>query len=191
MRKALQHHWPEYGMEAVGLGVFMLSACVCVALLQHPASPVTQVIQPPLLRRFLIGLAMGLTAISIIYSPWGKQSGAHLNPSVTLTFFRLGKVALWDTLWYVLAQFVGGILGGARGHVTTALCCGPHGQLCRHRTGEVWSKCGICGGSADLVCPHVRGAPGVEQSYPETASRGSVLASWWPRTSPWKPPCRG
>lgn len=98
MRKALQHHWPEYGMEAVGLGVCMLSACVCVTLLQHPASPVTQVIQPPLLRRFLIGLAMGLTAISIIYSPWGKQSGAHLNPSVTLTFFRLGKVALWDTL---------------------------------------------------------------------------------------------
>jgi len=111
MRKALQHHWPEYGMEAVGLGVFMLSACICVTLLQHPASPVTQVIQPPLLRRFLIGLAMALTAISIIYSPWGKQSGAHLNPSVTLTFFRLGKVAPWDALWYVIAQFVGGILG--------------------------------------------------------------------------------
>jgi aquaporin Z len=111
MHKALQHHWPEYGMEAVGLGIFMLSACVFATLLQHPASPVAQVIQPPLLRRFLIGLAMALTAISLIYSPWGKQSGAHLNPSVTLTFFRLGKVAPWDALWYVLAQFVGGILG--------------------------------------------------------------------------------
>jgi aquaporin Z len=111
MRKALQHHWPEYGMEAAGLGVFVLSACVCVTLLQHPTSPVAQVIQQPLLRRFLIGLAMALTAISIIYSPWGKQSGAHLNPSVTLTFFRLGKVAPWDALWYILAQFVGGILG--------------------------------------------------------------------------------
>jgi len=111
MRKALQHHWPEYGMEAAGLGVYMLSACVCTTLLHHPASPVAQVIQLPLLRRFLIGLVMALTAISLIYSPWGKQSGAHLNPSVTLTFFRLGKVASWDALWYVLAQFVGGILG--------------------------------------------------------------------------------
>ena len=98
-------------MEAAGLSVFMLSACVCATLLQHPASPVTQVIQQPLLQRFLIGLAMALTAIGIIYSPWGKQSGAHLNPAVTLTFFRLGKVAPWDALWYVIAQFVGGILG--------------------------------------------------------------------------------
>jgi aquaporin Z len=111
MRATLPHHWPEYVMEAVGLGVFMLSACVFATLLQHPASPVAQVIQPPLLRRFLMGMAMALTAISLIYSPWGKQSGAHLNPSVTLTFFRLGKVAAWDALWYVLAQFVGGILG--------------------------------------------------------------------------------
>jgi aquaporin Z len=98
-------------MEAAGLGLLMLSACFFATLLHHPASPVAQLIQPPLLRRFLIGLAMGLTAISLIYSPWGQQSGAHLNPSVTLTFFRLGKVAPWDALWYVLAQFVGSVLG--------------------------------------------------------------------------------
>jgi aquaporin Z len=59
----------------------------------------------------LVGMAMGLTAIAIIYSPWGKQSGAHFNPSVTLTFWRLGKVAHWDALFYVVAQFVGGIAG--------------------------------------------------------------------------------
>ena len=31
-----------------------------------------------------MGLAMGLTAVGIIYSPWGKQSGAHINPSITM-----------------------------------------------------------------------------------------------------------
>ena len=98
-------------MEAAGLGLFMISACVFGTLLEHPASPVRQAIADPVLRRFLIGLAMGLTAVSIIYSPWGKQSGAHLNPSVTLTFFRLGKVAPWDALFYVVAQFVGGLAG--------------------------------------------------------------------------------
>ena len=65
----------------------------------------------PLLRRFLMGLAMGGTAIAIIYSPWGKQSGAHLNPSVTLTFLRLGKVEPWDAWFYIVAQFLGGTLG--------------------------------------------------------------------------------
>jgi aquaporin Z len=54
---------------------------------------------------------MGLTAVSIVYSPWGKQSGAHFNPSVTLTFFRLGKVEAKDAFFYVLAQFVGGASG--------------------------------------------------------------------------------
>ena len=54
---------------------------------------------------------MGLTAVGIIYSPWGRQSGAHLNPAVTLTFFRLGKVAGWDAVFYVMAQILGGLAG--------------------------------------------------------------------------------
>jgi len=58
-----------------------------------------------------MGLIMGLTAIGLIYSPWGQQSGAHLNPAVTLTFWRLGKVSTWDAVFYVLAQFAGGLLG--------------------------------------------------------------------------------
>jgi aquaporin Z len=58
-----------------------------------------------------MGLVMGLTAILIIYSPWGRQSGAHINPAVTLTFWRLGKVRTWDAVFYVLAQFIGGALG--------------------------------------------------------------------------------
>ena len=56
---------------------------------------------------------MGATAIAIIYSPWGKQSGAHINPAVTWTFYRLGKIATWDAVFYVLAQFAGGIAGVA------------------------------------------------------------------------------
>ena len=54
---------------------------------------------------------MGLTAVAIIYSPWGRQSGAHLNPAVTLSFLRLGKLAPADALFYVLAQFAGGAAG--------------------------------------------------------------------------------
>ena len=53
---------------------------------------------------------MGLTAIAIIYSPWGRRSGAHLNPAVTLAFLRLGKSRRL-TAFYVLAQFAGGIAG--------------------------------------------------------------------------------
>jgi len=111
MTDALKHHWPEYLMEAACLGLFMVSAFTFGTILEHPASLIHQAIPNPLLRRFLMGLAMGSTAIGIIYSPWGKQSGAHINPSTTLTFFRLGKVATWDAVFYVIAQFVGAVAG--------------------------------------------------------------------------------
>ena len=98
-------------MEAWGLGTFMISAGAFVTLIEYPGSPVQQAIADPDIRRALIGLAMGLTAIGIIYSPWGQRSGAHINPSVTLTFLRLGKVAPWDAAFYITAQFIGGTLG--------------------------------------------------------------------------------
>jgi aquaporin Z len=111
MRELLKQHWPEYLIEASGLGLFMISAFTFGTLLEHPASPIREAVFNPLPRRFLMGLAMGLTAIGIIYSPWGKQSGAHINPSTTLTFFRLGKVSARDAAWYVFAQFIGGLAG--------------------------------------------------------------------------------
>lgn len=111
LRDTLRHHWPEYLMEAAGLGLFMLSAVVFATMLEHPSSPVRAAIENPLYRRLPMGLAMGLTAIGIIYSPWGKRSGAHINPAVTLTFYRLGKIAHWDAVFYVVAQFVGGLAG--------------------------------------------------------------------------------
>lgn len=111
MREALRHHWPEYLIEAALLALFMISACGFGALLAHPASPVVRTVGSPLARRALMGLAMGLTAIMLIYSPFGRQSGAHFNPAVTLTFWRLGKIAPWDAMFYVLFQFLGGITG--------------------------------------------------------------------------------
>jgi aquaporin Z len=108
---SLRLHWPEYLMEAGLLGAFMVSACVFGALYQFPQSPVRQAIASPLLRRMLMGISMGLTAISIIYSPWGKQSGAHINPSVTFTFLRLGKIKAWDAFFYIAAQFTGAAIG--------------------------------------------------------------------------------
>jgi aquaporin Z len=104
-------NWPEYAMEAAGLALFMMSAGLFGTLLEDPGSAAHQALASPLLRRSLMGLAMGLTAVALIYSPWGKRSGAHLNPATTLTFFRLGKVAPRDACGYVVAHFLGGLFG--------------------------------------------------------------------------------
>jgi aquaporin Z len=125
MVAAIREHWPEYLIEAFALGVFMVSACAFSVLLWHPASPAAAAVPDGLPRRFLMGLAMGGTAIALIYSAWGQRSGAHMNPAFTFTFLRLGHVKPWDAVFYTAAQFVGGlagvvlsalILGSALGH---------------------------------------------------------------------------
>jgi aquaporin Z len=113
MSATLRRHWPEYLIEAAGLGLFMLVACAFGTLLGHPASPVVLAVPDPLARRALMGLAMGLTAMGLIYSPWGRRSGAHFNPATTLTFWRLGKVSSADAALYGFAQAAGGIAGVA------------------------------------------------------------------------------
>jgi aquaporin Z len=104
-------HWPEYTIEAACLGLFMVSAAGFATLLQHPSSPLAGWSPSPLLKRLPMGVAMGLTLIALIYSPLGRRSGAHMNPALTLTFLRLGKVAPSDALAYIVAQFAGGVAG--------------------------------------------------------------------------------
>jgi aquaporin Z len=111
MLKALRSHWPEYLMEGAELGLFMVVAGTLATVLFSLASPIPTWIPGQFLRGALMGIAMGTTAIAIIYSPWGKRSGAHFNPAVTIAFFRLGKLTPWDALFYVLAQFIGGAIG--------------------------------------------------------------------------------
>jgi aquaporin Z len=111
MIRSLQSHWPEYLMEGAELALFMVAATAFTALIQYPASTLHHLVRDPFWRRFCIGCGMGLTAAFLIFSPFGKRSGAHMNPSVTLTFLRLGKVKPWDAVFYVIAQFAGGTAG--------------------------------------------------------------------------------
>jgi aquaporin Z len=89
----------------------MVSAGLFTILFHHPSSPVLNFIPSEFTRRMLTGIAMGSTAIALIFSPLGKRSGAHFNPAVTLTFWRLGKVKKWDAIFYIVAQFIGAIAG--------------------------------------------------------------------------------
>jgi len=120
-RSAGELYWREYWIEAGALATFMLAACVFGVLLEHPSSAAHQSIDAPLLRRALMGAAMGLTAVAIISSHWGQRSGAHMNPALTLTYWALGKIRSRDALLYVAFQF----LGGAAGVAAAAAVIGP------------------------------------------------------------------
>ncbi len=110
LRIAFRSHWRHYVAEAAGLAFFMACASLLTVALEHPASPLHQALAgADVLRRGLLGICMGLVVVAIVYSPWGKQSGAHINPAVTLAFWQLGKIRRADALWYGLAQVLGGL----------------------------------------------------------------------------------
>ncbi len=99
-------------MEACELGFLAFMACASSALFRHHASPLSHYFEGHgFLQRLAVGLTMGITIIAIVYSPLGKRSGAQINPAVTFTFFRLGKIRGADAFFYILFQFAGGIAG--------------------------------------------------------------------------------
>jgi aquaporin Z len=107
----LGFHWPEYLMEVAEVALYLFLTCIFASLLLYPASPVRHFVGSTLGLRALMGLAVGATVVGIVMSPWGKQSGGHFNPALTLAFYRLGKMSLPDALFYLAAQFSGAIGG--------------------------------------------------------------------------------
>jgi aquaporin Z len=61
-------------------------------------------------RRLLTGFLFGLVGALVTVSPVGNISGAHLNPAVTLAFHAERKLGARDTLGYIFAQLLGGLL---------------------------------------------------------------------------------
>jgi aquaporin Z len=100
-------------MEAAEAGLYLFFVCTYATLLWHPESPIHRYFPNPAGRRMLMGSAVSATIVAIVLSPWGKQSGAHFNPAVTFTFYRLRKMALWDAVFYCAAQLFGALAGVA------------------------------------------------------------------------------
>lgn len=111
LREAVSVHWGVYLMEFTELGVLMLSTCSFGTLLYSNDLPLNDLNLSISLRMLLMGVAIAATTFLIIRSPFGRRSGAHFNPAITLTYFWLRRVHRWDAACYVMAQFAGGITG--------------------------------------------------------------------------------
>ena len=91
--------------------MFLFLTCFFAGLLLSPTSPIRHMLVRPIELRALMGLAVGMTVVALVMSPWGQRSGGHFNPAVTVTFYRLGKMDLKDAVLYLVAQFSGAIAG--------------------------------------------------------------------------------
>jgi aquaporin Z len=98
-------------MESTELGALMLCTCIWGALTYSGESPLNSLGLSAVSNSILMGTLVAVTTYMIICSPFGRRSGAHMNPSVTLTFLWLGRIHRWDAVWYTVAHFVGAIAG--------------------------------------------------------------------------------
>ena len=110
MNASFQKNCRHYIQEALGLAIFMISACFFGAMLEAHDSLVHSLIPNSLLRTVIMGVLMGATALFIFYSPFTSPSGSHINPAVTLTFLRLHRICRWDALFFIIFQFAGGTI---------------------------------------------------------------------------------
>jgi len=109
MRASFKKNWIHYLQESLGLAIFMVSACFFGGMLEAKNASWHIALPDASVRNLIMGAAMGFTALLIFYSPFTAPSGSHINPSVTIVFFRLGKMCKWDSFFYIIFQCCGGI----------------------------------------------------------------------------------
>src|SRR6266487_5002170 len=110
MKVSFEKNWIHYLQESLGLAIFMISACLFSTLLEAKDSAVHLAIPSIMVRNIIAGVLMGGTAFFIFYSPWTSSSGSQINPAVTLSFLRTGKMCPWDAMFFIIFQFVGGAI---------------------------------------------------------------------------------
>lgn len=113
LTRALRRNWRHYLTEAAGIMAFLTVSSLAAVVFHHPDSALARALGPHAwVQRIGVAAAVGLLITAMATSPWGKRSGAHFNPAVTLGFWQLGYIATADAAWYVLAQFAGATLAG-------------------------------------------------------------------------------
>jgi aquaporin Z len=104
-------HWPEYGSELLGTAFLVFVALSAVIINLDPGSPLAIVLPNRSARRLMTGLILAGSGPLVAISPFGKLSGAHLNPAVSLAFWLQGKMHPHDLVGYLASQLLGAAIG--------------------------------------------------------------------------------
>ena len=88
----------KYTAELIGTMVLVLIGCG------------SAVIAGQYIGAFGIAFAFGLSVLAMVYAI-GSISGCHINPAITISMLVAGKISVKDTIFYIVFQSIGAIIG--------------------------------------------------------------------------------
>jgi aquaporin Z len=109
--KSWEIPWHLFVSEMIGTAVLLLGGLSLVIFMFGAGTPMERILPDIALRRSITGFLFGCVGVLVTLSDVGKESGAHINPAVTLGFWLMQKIDSKTALGYALSQLTGAFLG--------------------------------------------------------------------------------
>jgi aquaporin Z len=103
--------WRVFVSELIGTALLLLGGLSVVIFMLGDGRPMARATPSVALRQTITGFLFGCVGATIALSAVGKESGAHINPAVTLGFWLMRKIDARTAIGYLVAQLAGAILG--------------------------------------------------------------------------------
>jgi aquaporin Z len=103
--------WRLFFSELVGTALLVFGGLSLVIVMFGDGSPMPRLVPNEQLRMTLTAFLFGTVGSAIALSWVGKESGAHINPAVTMGFWLMRKLDLRAAIGYIVAQLLGAWVG--------------------------------------------------------------------------------
>ncbi|MER7692806.1 aquaporin [Streptomyces sp. NPDC097610] len=116
-RRGRGRHWRAWLSEFAATAILLL---VMVTLFRHlfgAGGVLAHAMSSPEGRLAADSVVSGVTVGLLIASPFGRRSGGHMNPAVSLAFWLMGALPGRDAAAYAASQLAGSVAGVAAGRL--------------------------------------------------------------------------
>jgi aquaporin Z len=103
--------WRLFFSELIGTAVLVFGGLSVVIFMFGDGTPMARLVPNAFLRNALTAFLFGTVGSAIAVSRVGKESGAHINPAVTMSFWLMQKLDFRAAIGYIVAQMVGACIG--------------------------------------------------------------------------------